>query len=27
VYRSEHFVIVRKVGLAAEIARELSGSE
>ena len=27
VYRSEEFVIVRKVGLAADVARELSGSE
>ena len=27
VYRSEGFVIVRKIGIAAEIARELSGSE
>lgn len=26
VYRSEEFVIVRKVGLAADVARELSGS-
>src|SRR5579884_1493319 len=27
VFRSEDFVIVRKIGLAAEIARELSGSD
>jgi hypothetical protein len=27
VYRSEAFVIVRKIGLAADVARELSGSE
>jgi len=27
VYRSEEFVIVRKVGLAADVARELSGSD
>ena len=27
IYRSESFVIVRKVGLAAEIARELSDTE
>lgn len=27
VYRSETFVIVRKIGIAADIARELSGSE
>jgi hypothetical protein len=26
VYRSDDFVIVRKIGLAAEVARELSGS-
>src|SRR5579885_491962 len=25
VYRSDEFVIVRKVGIAAEVARELSG--
>jgi hypothetical protein len=27
VYRSEAFVIVRKVGLAGDVARELSGSD
>ena len=27
VYKSANFVIVRKIGLAADIARELSGSE
>jgi hypothetical protein len=27
VYRSEHFVIVRKVGLAADVVREMSGSD
>jgi hypothetical protein len=27
VYRSESFVIVRKVGIAADVARELSGSD
>jgi hypothetical protein len=26
VYRSESFTIVRKIGIAAEVARELSGS-
>ena len=27
VYRSEEFVVVRKIGLAADVARELSGSD
>lgn len=27
IYRSDGFVVVRKIGLAAEVARELSGSE
>jgi hypothetical protein len=27
IYRSDQFVVVRKIGLAAEIARELSGSD
>ena len=27
VYRSEAFVIVRKIGLAADVAREMSGSD
>src|SRR3954447_7918435 len=27
IYRSDAFVIVRKIGLAADVARELSGSD
>lgn len=27
VYRSREFVVVRKIGLAADVARELSGSD